>query len=37
MKPLRTEAQQRENVRKGASQTMKSYHLVWTGVRFCWV
>ncbi|QQO40904.1 lysin, L-alanyl-D-glutamate peptidase [Bacillus phage 015DV002] len=30
----RTEAQQRENVRKGASQTMKSYHLVGQALDF---
>ncbi|WCS68002.1 hypothetical protein Goe26_00900 [Bacillus phage vB_BsuM-Goe26] len=31
---IRTEAQQRENVRKGASQTMKSYHLVGQALDF---
>ncbi|ERH56658.1 M15 family metallopeptidase [Bacillus amyloliquefaciens] len=30
----RSEAQQRENVRKGASQTMKSYHLVGQALDF---
>ena len=30
----RTEEQQRENVRKGASQTMKSYHLVGQALDF---
>lgn len=31
---IRTEAQQRENVRKGASQTMRSYHLVGQALDF---
>ncbi|NUI62189.1 M15 family peptidase, partial [Bacillus amyloliquefaciens] len=31
---IRSEAQQRENVRKGASQTMKSYHLVGQALDF---
>lgn len=31
---IRTEAQQRENVRKGASQTMKSFHLVGQALDF---
>lgn len=31
---IRTEAQQRENVAKGASQTMKSYHLVGQALDF---
>lgn len=31
---IRTEAQQKENVRKGASQTMKSYHLVGQALDF---
>lgn len=31
---LRTEAQQRENIRKGASQTMNSYHIPRKGENF---
>lgn len=31
---IRSEAQQRENVKKGASQTMKSYHLVGQALDF---